>query len=210
MEILNLYSGLGGNRKLWGDEHKITAIELDADIAAAYQKLFPNDTVIVGDAHDYLLHNYKKFEMVWSSPPCPSHGQYRYNVGVLGKGFDALYPDMKLYEEIIFLKHYFSGKWIVENVKPYYEPLVKPTAILARHLFWSNFELEQAEFATKHIRSKNKIADYNDLGFDISATKIKNKRQALRNCVDSELGLHVLKCVAKNLIKKESEVLTRL
>lgn len=211
MEILNLYSGLGGNRLKWDAEHKVTAVEFDAEIAKAYAERFPNDTVIVGDAHDYLLHNYMKFDFIWSSPPCPTHGQYRYNVGVIGKGFAAVFPDMKLYEEIIFLKHYFKGNWIVENVKPYYEPLVKPTAILARHLFWSNFPIAAAEFATKHIRSKNKIEDYDNLGFDISKTKISNKRQALRNCVDSDLGLHVFNCgEAKNLIKKESEVLTLL
>ena len=27
MKILNLYSGIGGNRKLWGDEHEVTAVE---------------------------------------------------------------------------------------------------------------------------------------------------------------------------------------
>lgn len=189
----------------WDAEHKVTAVEMDAEIAKAYAERFPNDTVIVGDAHDYLLNNYMKFDFIWSSPPCPTHGQYRYNVGVIGKGFVAVFPDMKLYEEIIFLKHYFKGDWVVENVKPYYEPLVKPIAILARHLFWGNFEIAAAEFATKHIRSKNKIEDYDNLGFDISKTKISNKRQALRNCVDSELGLHVLNCaVGKNLIKNAS------
>lgn len=200
MKILNLYAGLGGNRKLWGDEHEITAVELDAEIAKAYSEMFPKDTVIVGDAHDYLLKNYMNADFVWSSPPCPTHGQYRFNVGVIGKGFSAVYPDMQLYEEIILLKHYYKGKWIVENVKPYYEPLIKPTIFLARHLFWSNFEIAAAEFATKHIRSKNKIEDYNNLGFDISKTKISNKRQALRNCVDSDLGLHVFNCATKTEI----------
>lgn len=195
MNVLNLYAGLGGNRLLWGEEHQITAIENDAEIANTYNQRFPNDKMIVDDAHDYLLHNYMNFDFIWSSPPCPTHGQYRYNVGVIGKGFAAVFPDMKLYEEIIFLKHYFKGKWVVENVKPYYEPLIKPTAILARHLFWSNYVIAAAEFTTKHIRSKNKIEDYNNLGFDISKTKINNKRQALRNCVDSELGLHIFNCM---------------
>ena len=30
MKILNLYAGIGGNRKLWGDEHEITAVELNS------------------------------------------------------------------------------------------------------------------------------------------------------------------------------------
>ena len=28
LKILNLYAGIGGNRKLWGNEHDITAVEL--------------------------------------------------------------------------------------------------------------------------------------------------------------------------------------
>lgn len=27
MKILNLYAGIGGNRKLWPDDHEITAVE---------------------------------------------------------------------------------------------------------------------------------------------------------------------------------------
>ena len=55
MKILNLYAGIGGNRKLWGEKHKITAVEYDENIAAIYKDLYPNDNVIVADAHDYLL-----------------------------------------------------------------------------------------------------------------------------------------------------------
>lgn len=48
---------------------------------------------------------------------------------------------MSLYQEIIFLKHNFKGLWVVENVKPYYKPLIKGR-LLQRHLFWSNFEIK--------------------------------------------------------------------
>ena len=41
MKILNLYAGIGGNRKLWGDEHEITAIENNTSIAYIYQDFFP-------------------------------------------------------------------------------------------------------------------------------------------------------------------------
>ena len=53
MKILNLYAGIGGNRKLWGDEHEITAVEYDQATADTYQSYFPGDKVIVCDAHDY-------------------------------------------------------------------------------------------------------------------------------------------------------------
>ena len=58
MKILNLYAGIGGNRKLWGNEHKITAVEFNKKIADKYKKLYPNDNVIVEDAHEYLLDHY--------------------------------------------------------------------------------------------------------------------------------------------------------
>lgn len=190
MRVLNLYAGIGGNRKLWHGVD-VTAVEFDRHIAGVYQKLYPDDTVVVGDAHEYLERHYNEFDFIWSSPPCPSHGQYRHNVGVIGKGFDPIMPDMRLYGEIVFLEHYFKGKWVVENTKPYYTPLVRPAFELHRHLFWANFTAPPKTFVKAEIRSKNKISDFD--GYEVVAvSKIKNKRQVLRNCVDPELGLHIL------------------
>lgn len=192
MMVLNLYAGIGSNRKLW-EGVEVTAVENDPDIAAVYRELYPNDTIIRGDAHKYLEENWKNFDFIWSSPPCPSHGQYRHNVGVVGKGLAPIMPDMKLYAEIIFLQTYFvKGMWVIENVKPYYVPLIAPAFELHRHLFWANFTVIERDFAPSKIRSKNKISDFE--GSEIVAkSKIKNKRQVLRNCVDSELGLYILK-----------------
>ena len=36
MKILNLYCGIGGNRKLWSGDHEITAVEIDENIAPDY------------------------------------------------------------------------------------------------------------------------------------------------------------------------------
>lgn len=69
MKILNLYAGIGGNRKLWGDEHEITAVEYKPEIAKIYQDFFPNDKMVVGDAHQYLLGHFNEFDFIWSSPP---------------------------------------------------------------------------------------------------------------------------------------------
>jgi len=66
MKILNLYAGIGGNRALWGDEHQITAVEYDKKIADKYAILYPNDIVIVADAHQYLLDNYERFDFIWT------------------------------------------------------------------------------------------------------------------------------------------------
>lgn len=192
MKILNLYAGIGGNRKLWGDEHEITAVELDENIAKIYQELYPNDIVIVGDAHEYLQEHYNEFDFIWSSPPCQSHSSFRQNICVRYRGTKAVYPDMKLYQEIIFLQANGKCKWVIENVKPYYKPLIEPTTEIQRHLFWCNFEIEDVVFDKDNLRSAQ-IPDLEKLyGFDLSKYKLSNKRQVLRNCVKPELGLHVL------------------
>lgn len=190
MKILNLYAGIGGNRELWGNEHEITAVELCPEIANTYKKIFPQDKIIEGDALDFLEKNYDEFDFIWASPPCQSHGQYRHNVGVLGKGYAPIIPDMSLYAIIIFLQTYFKGNWCVENVKPYYEPLIQPAVVMQRHLFWSNKYIEPKEFKKDAIRSKNKISDFDDFEI-VKNSSIKNKRQVLRNKVLPEIGLYV-------------------
>ena len=193
MKILNLYAGIGGNRKLWGEEHKITAIEIDPKIAKIYQDFFPNDKVIITDAHEFLLEHFKEFDFIWSSPPCPSHSRVRF---INQRQNKPIYPEMSLYQEILFLKHYFKGKWVVENVKPYYEPLMEAQEI-GRHLFWANFLIPKREFPTEAHSSSiaSKIAKRKGLD---SNFKIKNKVKIIRNCVNPELALHIFKCAFKD------------
>jgi DNA (cytosine-5)-methyltransferase 1 len=192
MKILNLYAGIGGNRKLWGEKHKITAVEYDENIAAIYKDLYPNDNVIVADAHDYLLQNFKNYDFIWSSPPCPSHSSFRQNIGVRYRNVKPIYPDMKLYEEIIFLQYNFDKLWVVENVVPYYKPLIQATK-LQRHMFWSNFDIKDIKIETDKIRSAQ-IPELQKLHkVDLSQYKIKDKRKILRNCVHYKLGEHILK-----------------
>lgn len=174
-----------------GDEHKITAVEYDIDIAQVYKNFFPNDTVIIEDAHQYLLDHYKEFDFIWSSPPCQSHSSFRKNICVRYRGTKAVYPDMKLYQEVLFLEHHAECKWVVENVKPYYTPLL-PARQLQRHLFWANFKIHDKEFPKDNIRTAQIPDLQKKYGFDLSKYKLKNKRQILRNCVEPELGLYVL------------------
>ena len=103
MKILNLYACLGGNRYKWNevkDDIDVVAVELDEELAKLYQERFPNDTVIVADAHQYLLDHYQEFDFIWSSPPCPTHSRARFS---RRNTTTPAYPDLKLYEEIIFL-----------------------------------------------------------------------------------------------------------
>ena len=192
MKILNLYAGIGGNRKLWANNHEITAIEINSEIANIYRDLFPQDKVIVADAHQYLLEHFFEYDFIWSSPPCQTHSSFRQNICVRFRGTKPEYPDMRLYQEIIFLQNNFKGKWLVENVRPYYKPLIMPTIELQRHLFWSNFEIKHADFKKEKIRTFQ-IKDLEEIhGFKLSGYNLPNKRQVLRNCVLPELGSHIL------------------
>ncbi len=119
MKVLNLYAGIGGNRKLWKDV-EVTAVENNKEIAKIYQDFFPDDKVIVADAHQYLLEHFKEFDFIWSSPPCYTHSKM--NLGTRHK--KIRYPDMDLYQEIILLKQFFKSRWVVENVNPYYQELM--------------------------------------------------------------------------------------
>lgn len=196
MKVLNLYAGIGGNRKLWGDEHDITAVEWDKDTADVYKSLFPHDTVIIADAHEYLLNHYKEFDFIWSSPPCPTHSDIRRVFQTSGR-LKPVYPKMDLYQEIILMMHFCKGKWCVENVKPYYTPLIAPKVEMQRHLFWCNFNVLKVDL--KDDRPAKNIRHFTSAdcsyGFSVKYTKIKDKRKAIRNLVNPELGLHILNTV---------------
>ena len=177
MKILNLYAGIGGNRKLWEDV-EVVAVELNPQIAKIYSDFFPQDKVIVVDAHQYLLEHFKEFDFIWSSPPCPTHSQVNHFLHAQGV---IRYPDMSLWQEIVFLKYFCKVKYCVENVKSYYEPMFNPQPI-ARHYFWTNFKI--GKYTGKSLAigrfgpTKNGRTDEKD--------KLK------RNCVEPELGLHIL------------------
>jgi len=222
MKVLNLYAGIGGNRKLWKDV-EVTAVELDSEIAAIYQSNFPNDVVVVSDAHKYLLANYDQFDFVWSSFPCTTHTRMNVNFNLVK------FADLGLYEEIIFLKHFFKGKFCVENVIPYYgnEGLTIPglsSQQFNRHLFWCNFKIRRtdkrnppkqiANIIAQKTKRRRKLYDGDivnikssqpHFGFDLSATKLKSRKdKILRNCVDPEVGLMIMNC-ALDIITKKNE-----
>lgn len=208
MKILNLYACLGGNRYKWGNDHEITAVELDPEAARLYQERFPNDTVIIADAHQYLLDHYKEFDFIWSSPPCPTHSRARYwNSSNYDTTTEAVYPDMKLYEEILFLQHYYkTGKYVVENVIPYYEPLIQAQK-KGRHLYWCNFilpnDLNDRRFAISSAKQELKgLCEFHNYDF----TKYKGEQSVLkmaRNLVDYEAGLTILN-TAMGIITKSN------
>tara|TARA_R100001369_G_scaffold31804_1_gene56342 strand:- start:2303 stop:2953 length:651 start_codon:yes stop_codon:yes gene_type:complete len=209
MKILNLYACLGGNRYKWDEvtDVKVTAVEWDEELALMYQKRFPNDKVIVADAHKYLLDHYKEFDFIWSSPPCPSHSRARYwNSSNYETTTKPVYPSMSLYEEIIFLQHYFKSKYVVENVTPYYKPLI-PAHKRGRHLYWTNFNLPnvlserkiQIATGTNEVQKLCKFHDY-----DFYTYKGKQRMNKIaRNLVDYEAGKTILE-TAIGVINKQN------
>jgi DNA (cytosine-5)-methyltransferase 1 len=190
IKILNLYAGIGGNRKLWEGDIEVTAVEIDPQIAKVYQDFFPMDKVIVGDAHQYLLEHFKEYDFIWSSPPCPTHSRINFlNNEKVEKGIKPSFPDMKLYEEIIFLKTWFKGKYCVENVISYYEPLIKPEKS-GNHYFWCNFIIGDFGFINRGFRENISFVQ-KKTGFNVMKYENVNKRKILNNCTEPELGLYI-------------------
>jgi DNA (cytosine-5)-methyltransferase 1 len=211
MKILNLYAGIGGNRKLWHGDIQVTAVEYDEEIAAIYKEHFPNDIVVIGDAHQYLLDHYSEFDFIWSSFPCTTHTRMNVNFNLVR------FPDLGLYEEIIFLNHFFKGKFCVENVIPYYDLILPdvPVQQYQRHLFWANFKIKTTDKRNPPKQIQNVVAQKTKkkrkylvtgeiagiktnqphFGFDLSGVNLKTRKdKILRNCVDPEIGKMILDC----------------
>jgi DNA (cytosine-5)-methyltransferase 1 len=204
MKVLNLYACLGGNRLLW-DDCEVTAVELDPELAKMYQKRFPDDTVIVGDAHQYLLDHYKEFDFIWSSPPCPTHSRARF-WSSKGGMYDVEYPDLGLYQEILFLNHFFDGKYVVENVIPYYDPLIPPSREVDRHLYWSNFVIPNFKarkaYVCQGLDELSKLEKFHNI--DISKYNgNQRKDKVLRNMVDYEVGKKIFD-IARGIYKSNN------
>tara|TARA_R110000850_G_C9769514_1_gene447248 strand:+ start:14 stop:673 length:660 start_codon:yes stop_codon:yes gene_type:complete len=210
IKILNLYACLGGNRLKWDEitNIEVTAVELDPVLAELYQERFPNDKVVVTDAHEYLLDHYQEFDFIWSSPPCPTHSRARF-WGFGANGKNPVYPDFTLYQEIVFLKNHFKGKYVVENVKPYYEPLIKAKEI-NRHLYWTNFNLV-GDIKTRSLDGFGKVKGelkkltlFHEFDFDKYKGK-QDKRKVARNMVDYETGKSIFKIAERVINSKPFE-----
>ena len=211
MKILNLYACLGGNRYKWDEVTKVevTAIEWDEELARLYQERFPQDKVIVADAHQYLLDHYKEFDFIWSSPPCPTHSRARFARRNTTK---ATYPDLGLYQEIIFLKKWFKGSFVVENVIPYYEPLIQAKK-RGRHLYWTNFYLPNNinERKVSIMEGKDEVTKWCKF-HNYNFRKYKGKQRLdkiARNLVDYEAGKTILETaigVIRNTNAQQTEL----
>lgn len=201
MKVLNLFSGIGGNRKLWKDV-EVTAVELDPIVAEQYKKNFPQDNVVVGDAYEYLLKHFKEFDFIWASPPCPTHSRMR----TLWKGDGKLdnktsgasykLPDMGLYSIIIFLQHFYKGDWVVENVISYYDPLIRPY-VADNHYFWSNKVIPSFAKQSRDIMDQDLKSKAKERGMPLPDVSENHRkvRLMLNDCVFPEVGLKIFEIV---------------
>lgn len=203
IRVLNLYAGLGGNRKKW-EGVEVVAVEEHPKIAKVYRRLYPDDLVIETDAHQYLIEHYDEFDFIWSSPPCQSHSKM--NKATRHKS--KRYPDMKLYEEILFLQHHAKCDWVVENVVPYYDPLIAGKKC-GRHMIWSSFDFEAFDvprpsgFINKcNLAGKKALQDWLGIHYEENIYYGKNHcpAQILRNCVHPHLGLHIFNSRNRDVI----------
>jgi len=166
-------------------------------------RFFPNDKVIVGDAHQYLLDHYKEFDFIWSSPPCQTHSRWA-KVNHFRNDRTPRYPDLCLWQEIVFFKELAPRglKWVIENVDPFYD-VILPGQKVGRHMFWSNFHISNIKLPYRKDLdriTKNQLAAW--LGIPVVKTILLSShepRQLYRNCVHPKLGLHIMKCAFKEV-----------
>jgi len=229
MKILNLFAGLGGNRKAWS-KHEITAIELDPAICKIYSELYPEDTIINQDYEDYLRNtdNDLDFDFIWGSPPCQTHSHMQ----VFTRHNKKRQPVFKMDQVqglVLWLKRNVDCKFVIENVIPSYglvslEDKGIYQVILDRHIFYSSFKIKKMKFRSRNSEGHGKISGlmrmnavqlcaYHDLPFEI-VERIKGLQESghdhlkvLRNLCDYQIGDYVLKQSLKenNLIKIFSE-----
>lgn len=191
MKALNLYAGIGGNRKDWPSHWEVTNVESDPNLVKELKRNFPNDKVVLGDAHEYLKLHYQNYDFIWSSPPCQTHS--RMNRINCEKYHRHEYIDPQLFQQIIFLQENFQGGYCVENVKAYYGSIFSPVCY-GRHCFWTNFDIECLNYEVPNITlfdlSLQELSNHFriELSKNIYLKDSHDPKQPYRNAVHPELG----------------------
>jgi len=119
----------------------------------------------------------------------------------------------EIYGLKIWLDWNFQGKYVIENVQPYYKTPIEPTARIDRHVFWSNFKIRPRRFREKrkghgslensHIMRDNKeklitIAMLDDVKEHVLCLTKRLGLQIIRNCVDPRIGEYILEELSEN------------
>ena len=105
---------------------------------------------------------------------------------------------MKLYQEIIFLEYYYKGKWIVENVIPFYEPIIPAKKRGSERKV-------KISAVNEEVERMSKFHDY-----DFKQYKGKQRLDKIaRNLVDYEAGRTIFE-TALGIIRKQDTTQTEL
>lgn len=189
LRVLNAYAGIGGNRHLWPAEWRVTAVEWSPRVAAEYQARYPADTVIVADAHTYVMEHAHEFDAVWTSPPCPTHSRINNTRKAKPK------PDPSLWEQIAHLRG-LGIPYVVENVHTYYAPPILPDLVTERHYYWTScppvlmsHHWTPAKLGRKH-ETADELADNYGLP-RLAPGSVPDRRLAMRNAVLPSEGLEI-------------------
>jgi DNA (cytosine-5)-methyltransferase 1 len=189
-----------------GGQNQITAVENDPKIAEIYKIRFPDDEVIMGDAYEFFHENMEFYDFIWASPPCQTHSRI---MKLNGNRTERIkLPDFRLYSLIVYLTNWFKGSWCVENVIPYYEPLIKPSIHLERHYFWLNKPIAKKRFEGINIWIRNEQEDHLKeiaksvlIDYNLLNNLTKEKRiDVLRNCVHPYVSEYIFNELTKSNI----------
>jgi len=152
---------------------------------------------IITDAYSFLEDRLDDYDFIWASIPCVSHSRLNTTCQ------NMRIPDMRLYGMIIFLDRFCKGKWVVENVIPYYPPLIQFNHKLGRHVFWSNFKIPEKKFYQPRGTVKDLPIEELKAWLLVEVTK---DRKLIRNCVDPRIGKYILDCAMKQKQKTLTEL----
>jgi len=180
----------------------VTAVEWDSEKADIYRELFPKDTVIETDAHEYLREHMDEYDFIWSSPPCPTHSRLQ-DMNRGKENTTVPYPDMNLWQEIIHLQKWCEADWVVENVITHYDPIIDPYE-RGKHYFWSNYYIPEFDFDGLKVEirgpSNGRLENARErTGFDLSKFDVtqNGELKMLNNAVTPQLGKHVFESRGK-------------
>ncbi len=185
-KILNLYAGIGGNRALW-DKLKnihVTAVESNPKIAAIYSMLYPNYTVIIADAHDYLFKHFQDYDFIWSSPP---------NVR---PAYTPYFEDFTLFQHVFFM-HRFCKAYCIECPDVYWtqeETQIGKPVNCYKSSYWSSFRFPRIAVngIQRDFYMSKETAKRNRTGIDLSVVKYKNKRKLFTDATMPQVGFEIL------------------
>lgn len=126
-----------------------------------------------------------------------------------GKNRKPRLPDLLLYEFKIWFDCNYKGKYVIENVIPYYQPVIEPTAKIGRHLFWANFPISEdfhinqpKGFINKTtVKGAEELKKWLGIHYkgNLYYNGNHNPGQVLANCVHPDLGKHIYDCLEKYL-----------